>query len=185
MGKVPAFGICLGNQVMALAAGAQIEKLPFGHHGGNEPVMNLLTHKVEVTAQNHGFGLVFQSMGPLVPELSGGYGEHVGDLREWARRGVAPVVMTEAMGRVRLTHVNLNDGTPEGVQYLDRRAFSVQYHPEASPGPHDARYLFDAFSRLMAGEEGYLQAEGPEACRPRPAARRAAVPAVAREGRRS
>ena len=167
MGKVPAFGICLGNQVMALAAGAQIEKLPFGHHGGNEPVMNLLTHKVEVTAQNHGFGLVFQSMGPLVPELSGGYGEHVGDLREWARRGVAPVVMTEAMGRVRLTHVNLNDGTPEGVQYLDRRAFSVQYHPEASPGPHDARYLFDAFSRLMAGEEGYLQAEGPEACRPR------------------
>ena len=149
LGQVPVFGICLGNQLISLAAGAQIEKLPFGHHGGNEPVMNLLTHKVEITAQNHNYGLVFDSMGPLVPELSGGASAHVGDLRHWAREGIAPVVMTERMGRVRLTHVNLNDGTPEGIQFLDIPAFSVQYHPESCPGPHDSHYLFDAFVRLM------------------------------------
>lgn len=149
LGKVPVFGICLGNQLISLAAGAQVEKLPFGHHGGNEPVMNLLTHQVEITAQNHNYGLVFDSMGPLVPELSGAQAEHVRDLREWVERGVAPVVQTERLGRVRLTHVNLNDGTPEGIQFLDIPAFSVQYHPESCPGPHDSRYLFEAFVRLM------------------------------------
>ena len=149
LGKVPVFGICLGNQLISMAAGAQIEKLPFGHHGGNEPVMNLLTHKVEVTAQNHNYGLVFESMGPLVPELSGAEAEHVHDLRHWAEQGIAPVVMTKRHGRVRLTHVNLNDGTPEGIQFLDIPAFSVQYHPESQPGPHDSRYLFQAFVRLM------------------------------------
>ena len=151
LGKVPVFGICLGNQLISMAAGAQIEKLPFGHHGGNEPVMNLLTRKVEITAQNHNYGLVFSSMGPLVPELSGGERAHVRDLRPWVERGVAPVVQTERMGRVRLTHVNLNDGTPEGIQFLDLPAFSVQYHPESRPGPHDSRYLFEAFVRLMDG----------------------------------
>ena len=149
LGKVPVFGICLGNQLVSMAAGAQIEKLPFGHHGGNEPVMNLLTHKVEITAQNHNYGLVFESMGPLVPELSGREREHVHDLRHWVERGIAPVVKTKGHGRIRLTHVNLNDGTAEGIQFLDVPAFSVQYHPESRPGPHDSRYLFQAFMRLM------------------------------------
>ncbi|RRF90688.1 MAG: carbamoyl-phosphate synthase small subunit [Coriobacteriaceae bacterium] len=156
LGKVPVFGICLGNQLVSMAAGARIEKLPFGHHGGNEPVMNLLTSKVEVTAQNHNFGLVFDSLGPIVPEESGGYAEHERDLRAWCRRGVAPVVRTAEMGRVRLTHVNLNDGTPEGVQFLDVPALSVQYHPEACPGPHDSAYLFRSFARLMEGDADYL-----------------------------
>ncbi len=156
LGKKPVFGICLGNQLISIAAGAQIEKLPYGHHGGNEPVMNLLTGKVEITAQNHNYGLVFDTLGPLVPELSGGVSEHVRDLRFWSERKVAPVVASERFGRVRLTHVNLNDGTPEGIQFLDIPAFSVQYHPEACPGPHDSAYLFEAFCRLMEGRGDYL-----------------------------
>ena len=158
LGKLPVFGICLGNQVISMAAGAQIEKLPYGHHGGNEPVMNLLTGKVEITAQNHNYGPVFSSFGPLVPELSGGVSEHPADedLRFWSRRHVAPVVMTEKYGRVRLTHVNLNDGTPEGIQFLDIPAFSMQYHPEAKPGPNDSTYAFAAFAKLMRGEDDYL-----------------------------
>ena len=111
--------------------------------------MNLLTRKVEITAQNHNYGLVFDSIGPLVPELSGGETSHARDLRRWVQAGIAPVVRTARLGRVRLTHVNLNDGTPEGIQFLDIPAFSVQYHPEARPGPHDSRYLFSAFARLM------------------------------------
>ncbi|MBR3226573.1 MAG: glutamine-hydrolyzing carbamoyl-phosphate synthase small subunit [Atopobiaceae bacterium] len=149
LGKVPVFGICLGNQLISMAAGAQIEKLPFGHHGGNEPVMNLITHRVEITAQNHNYGLVFNSMGPLVPELSDGNTTHTRDLRHWVKTGVAPVVQTPSLGRVRLTHVNLNDGTPEGIQFLDIPAFSVQYHPESRPGPHDSHYLFESFVGLM------------------------------------
>ena len=156
IGKKPVFGICLGNQLISIAAGSEIEKLPYGHHGGNEPVMNLLTGKVEITAQNHNYGLVFKTMGELVPELSGGVTEHFDDMREWGRRGIAPVVMTKELGRVRLTHVNLNDGTPEGIQFLDAPTFSVQYHPEACPGPHDSAYLFEAFCRLMEGKEDYL-----------------------------
>ena len=149
LGRVPVFGICLGHQMISLAAGAQIEKLKFGHRGGNQPVMNLLTRRVEITAQNHGFGLVFPSLGELVPELSGGFKGHEDDLRFWARAGIAPVVDNPRFGRIRLTHVNLNDGTAEGVAFLDIPAFSVQYHPEASPGPTDAHYLFAAFARLM------------------------------------
>lgn len=156
IGKKPVFGICLGNQLISIAAGSEIEKLPYGHHGGNEPVMNLLTGKVEITAQNHNYGLVFKTMGELVPELSGGVTEHFDDMREWSRRGIAPVVMTKELGHVRLTHVNLNDGTPEGIQFLDSPTFSVQYHPEACPGPHDSAYLFEAFCRLMEGKEDYL-----------------------------
>ena len=165
LGKVPVFGICLGHQMIAKAAGSDIEKLKFGHRGGNQPVMNLLTHRVEITAQNHGFGLVFPSLGALVPELSGGVTEHpcgadgtpaTGDLRFWVERGIAPVVQNERFVRIRLTHVNLNDGTAEGIQLLDAPCFSVQYHPEASPGPTDAHYLFTAFTRLMDGEENYL-----------------------------
>ena len=158
LGKVPVFGICLGHQMICLAAGARMEKLPFGHRGGNQPVMNLLTGRVEITAQNHGFGLIWESMGPLVPELSGGVSEHPadGDLRTWARLHIAPVVMNTHVGRVCLTHVNLNDGTAEGIQLLDQPAFPVQYHPEASPGPTDAHYLFTAFTRLMDGDPDYL-----------------------------
>ena len=156
IGKKPVFGICLGNQLISIAAGSESETLPYGHHGGNEPVMNLLTGKVEITAQNHNYGLVFKTMGELVPELSGGVTEHFDDMREWSRRGIAPVVMTKELGRVRLTHVNLNDGTPEGIQFLDAPTFSVQYHPEACPGPHDSAYLFEAFCRLMEGKEDYL-----------------------------
>lgn len=158
LGKVPVFGICLGHQMMSKAAGAQIEKLKFGHRGGNQPVMNLVSGQVEITAQNHGFGLVFPSLGKLVPELSGGVAEHPadGDLRFWSQRRIAPVVENERFGRIRLTHVNLNDGTCEGIQLLDQNAFSVQYHPEANPGPTDAHYLFTAFCRLMDGDADYL-----------------------------
>nr|WP_156789884.1 glutamine-hydrolyzing carbamoyl-phosphate synthase small subunit [Coriobacterium glomerans] len=158
IGRVPVFGICLGHQMISLAAGGRTEKLAFGHHGGNHPVMNLISRRVEITAQNHGFGLDFSSLGPIAPALSGGFSAHVedGDLRAWVERGIAPVVDNERFGRIRLTHVNLNDGTPEGIQLLDRSAFSVQYHPEASPGPTDARYLFGAFSRLMDGDPDYL-----------------------------
>lgn len=156
LGVVPVFGICLGNQVISMAAGAQIEKLPYGHHGGNEPVMNLLTGKVEITAQNHNYGPVFSSFGPLVPELSDGVTEHADDLRFWSERHVAPVATSEHYGRVRLTHVNLNDGTPEGIQFLDVPAFSMQYHPEAKPGPNDSTYAFESFVRLMDCEPDYL-----------------------------
>ncbi len=156
LGKVPLFGICLGHQMMSIAAGARIEKLPFGHHGGNQPVMNLRTGVVEITAQNHGFGLVFPSLGDLVPEESGGIDAHFDDLREWSTLHVTPVVRNARFGRIQLTHVNLNDGTPEGMAFLDVPAFSVQYHPEASPGPHDAAYLFEAFTRLMDGRDDFL-----------------------------
>lgn len=156
LGKKPVFGICLGNQMISIAAGARIEKLKYGHHGGNEPVMNLLTGKVEITAQNHNYGLVFPTLGELVPEESGGIATHADDLRFWSERHIAPVVRTKAYGRVRLTHVNLNDGTPEGIQFLDIPAFSVQYHPESDPGPLDSAYLFESFVRLMKGDPNYL-----------------------------
>lgn len=156
IGKVPLFGICLGHQMISLASGAEMEKLKYGHRSGNQPVMNLLTGRVEITAQNHGFGLLFDSLGPLVPELSGGITDHVSDLRFWSERRIAPVVQNERFGRIRLTHVNLNDGTAEGIAFLDHPVFSVQYHPEASPGPTDAHYLFTAFTRLMDGDSDYL-----------------------------
>lgn len=156
IGKVPLFGICLGHQMISLASGAQMEKLKFGHRGGNQPVMNLRTGRVEITAQNHGFGLLFNTLGPLVPELSDGVCQHVSDLRFWSERQVAPVVQNDRFGRIQLTHVNLNDGTAEGIAFLDQPVFSVQYHPEASPGPTDAHYLFTAFTRLMDGDANYL-----------------------------
>ncbi|HEQ60548.1 MAG TPA: carbamoyl-phosphate synthase small subunit [Firmicutes bacterium] len=116
LGKVPLFGICLGHQILGLALGGETFKLKFGHRGGNQPAQNLLTGRVEITAQNHGFCVDIESL-------------------------AAPDVV--------LTHKNLNDGTLEGLQSEERRFFAVQYHPEASPGPHDAEYLFGKFSRLM------------------------------------
>jgi len=115
LGKVPVFGICLGHQIMALALGGRTYKMKFGHRGGNQPVKDLTTGKVEITAQNHGFAVDDASL----------------------------------KGKAVVTHINLNDGTVEGLAVPDARAFSVQYHPEASPGPHDARYLFGRFAKLM------------------------------------
>ncbi len=156
VGKVPLFGICLGHQMICKAAGARMEKLKYGHHGGNQPVVNLVTGRVEITAQNHGFNLDFPSLGPLNSALSGGATEHVDDLRAWAKQGIAPVVENAKYGRIRLTHVNLNDGTAEGIAFLDVPAFSVQYHPEANPGPVDSHYLFTAFTQLMSANDNYL-----------------------------
>ena len=119
LGRVPIFGICLGHQIMGLAMGGKTYKLKFGHRGGNQPVMDLSTRKVEITAQNHGFAVDIDSL----------------DGKD-----------------VSLTHINLNDKTCEGFAHNSLPAFSVQYHPEASPGPHDAAYLFDRFAERMDSE---------------------------------
>jgi carbamoyl-phosphate synthase small subunit len=116
VGRVPIFGICLGHQLCGLALGGKTFKLKFGHHGSNHPVKNLLTQKVEITSQNHGFCVDPESL---------------------------------PSSNVEITHVNLNDHTNEGMRHRSAPLFSVQYHPEASPGPHDARYLFDDFIAMM------------------------------------
>jgi carbamoyl-phosphate synthase small subunit len=115
LGNVPVFGICLGHQILGLALGGRTYKLKFGHHGGNQPVKDLLTDKVEITAQNHGFAVDPESLA----------------------------------GRAKVTHINLNDRTVEGLEVEGQPTFSVQYHPEASPGPHDAAYLFRRFVDRM------------------------------------
>ncbi len=115
IGQKPIFGICLGHQIMGLALGGKTYKLKFGHHGGNQPVMDLTTRKVEITAQNHGFAVDADSL----------------------------------KGAVEVTHVNLNDHTVEGLAHRELPVFSVQYHPESSPGPHDASYLFRRFTEMM------------------------------------
>jgi carbamoyl-phosphate synthase small subunit len=125
LGRLPIFGICLGHQLLALALGGRTEKMKFGHRGVNQPVRNLATGRVEVTSHNHGFAV---------------------DPDGWNRDGTR--AHTNA-GAVDLTHWNLNDGTLEGLRCLDVPAFSVQYHPEAAPGPHDSRYLFEDFRALM------------------------------------
>lgn len=115
IGRKPVFGICLGHQMIGLALGGKTYKLRFGHHGGNQPVMDLSTGKVEITAQNHNFAVDIDSLGE----------------------------------DVELTHINLNDQTVEGMRHRRYPLFSVQYHPEASPGPHDSRYLFERFIEIM------------------------------------
>ena len=125
---VPVFGICLGHQLISRAFGATTYKLPFGHHGGNHPVKNLDGNTVEITSQNHGFA-VRSGEGDEIPGAPG----------------------------LRLTHVNLYDGTVEGVAHRELPVFCVQYHPEAAPGPHDSLYLFDQFIQLMEARKGRRQ----------------------------
>ncbi len=116
---VPVFGICLGLQLIAKAFGGRTFKLPYGHRGGNHPVVKLDTGTVEITSQNHGFAVL-------------GSSETV-----------------DGAAELRVSHVNLNDGTIEGLTHGSRAVFAVQYHPESAPGPHDSRYLFDRFAEAM------------------------------------
>ena len=115
-GELPLFGICLGHQLISLAYGAATYKLKFGHRGGNHPVRNLETGKIEITSQNHSYAVDNGSL---------------------------------AGTRLKATHINLLDGTIEGVRCEADRVFSVQYHPESAPGPQDSAYLFDKFISLM------------------------------------
>ena len=120
IGKKPIFGICLGHQLIARALGAKTYKLKFGHRGSNQPVKNLLTGKVQISSQNHGYAVDEESLQGLPLEV---------------------------------THVNVNDGTVEGMRHKELPLFSVQYHPEASPGPDDNMYLFDEFWTMLKGEK--------------------------------
>jgi carbamoyl-phosphate synthase small subunit len=120
LGKVPMFGICLGHQILSQALGAKTYKLKFGHRGGNHPVRDEKTGKVEITVQNHGFAV--------------------------SKEGLR----SESM----VSHINLNDHTVEGIEAPEAKAFSVQYHPEASPGPHDSQYLFQRFYDVVIGNAG-------------------------------
>lgn len=120
-GKLPIFGICLGHQMISLALGAKTFKMKFGHRGGNHPVMNMETGKIEITSQNHSYAVDVDSLKDT---------------------------------QLKLTHKNLLDNTAEGVECMEKKIFSVQYHPESAPGPQDSAYLFDKFISLMQkGEE--------------------------------
>jgi carbamoyl-phosphate synthase small subunit len=139
LGKVPVFGICLGHQILGLALGARTYKLPFGHHGGNHPVRNLDTGQVAITSQNHGFAVDLWSLADAGPPVRDGV----------PGPDLLPARVGSEFGAVATTHQNLNDGTLEGLRFLDLPAFGVQFHPEAAPGPRDAVGLFDQFIDLM------------------------------------
>jgi carbamoyl-phosphate synthase small subunit len=126
LGRLPLFGICLGHQLVALALGGRTYKMPFGHRGVNQPVRDARSGEVRITSHNHGFAV---------------------DPAGWESAQDGTILT--ASGRVELSHRNLNDGTLEGLRCLDVPAFSVQYHPEAAPGPHDARNLFAEFRSLL------------------------------------
>ncbi|MDO8736432.1 MAG: glutamine-hydrolyzing carbamoyl-phosphate synthase small subunit [Thermoleophilia bacterium] len=162
LGKVPVFGICLGHQILSMALGLKTYKLKFGHRGVNHPVKNLHTDKVEITSQNHGFAVelpeaLAERLG--APGSTGDSGTGKGGSGAVLADGAAPgpaktffeappaadLKLDTAFGEARISHLNLYDGTVEGIRCQDVQAFSVQYHPEASPGPHDSRYLFEDF----------------------------------------
>ena len=143
---VPVFGICLGSQVLGRALGLGTYKLRFGHRGVNQPVKHLATGQVHITSHNHGFAVA------MPPGAEGQPGAGYGGAGPGATFGTD-------FGPAQITHVNLNDGVVEGLRLLDRPAFSVQYHPEAAPGPHDASGLFDEFCALMDGARGGAHAQ--------------------------
>jgi carbamoyl-phosphate synthase small subunit len=124
---LPLFGICLGSQVLGRALGLDTYKLRFGHRGVNQPVQDVRTGRVQITSHNHGFAVALPA------------------------RTAPGVPFSTDFGPAEITHVNLNDGVVEGLRLLDSPAFSVQYHPEAAPGPHDAAGLFGEFCELMEG----------------------------------
>jgi len=152
--RVPVFGICLGSQILGRALGLGTYKLRFGHRGVNQPVKDLRTGRVQITSHNHGFAVAMpgarqipeSAAGPLPGPPPGPGPEH----GPWTAAGLAePAPFDTAYGPAVISHVNLNDGVVEGLRLLSAPAFSVQFHPEAAPGPHDAAGLFAEFCELM------------------------------------
>ncbi len=131
VGRLPVYGICLGHQLLCRAVGLQTYKLPFGHHGANHPVKDLTTGRTEITSQNHGFAVLGPGGGRTID-------------------GDEPVRWDTDFGAAELTHINLYDRTVEGLTLRDVPGATVQYHPEAGPGPHDSLYLFDRFVDAIA-----------------------------------